>query len=82
MIELLEEGLRAGALGMRSGLFTPPGCFAQPDEMHAFGHVLKRHNAAYFTHLRDEANNVLEAVQEALDVAMACKVRTLQAIAT
>ena len=25
MIALLEEGLRAGALGMSSGLFTPPG---------------------------------------------------------
>jgi N-acyl-D-amino-acid deacylase len=75
MIELLEQGLRAGALGMSSGLFTPPGSYAKPDEMQAFGHVLKRHNAAYFTHLRDESNNVLEAVQEAIDVAMACEVR-------
>jgi N-acyl-D-amino-acid deacylase len=74
MIELLEQGLRAGALGMSSGLFTPPGSYARADEMHAFGHVLKRHNAAYFTHLRDEANNVLEAVQEAIDVAIDCKV--------
>ena len=66
MIELLEQGLRAGALGMSSGLFTPPGSYAQADEMEAFGHVLKRHNAGYFTHLRDEANNVLDAVQEAI----------------
>ena len=35
MIALLEEGLRAGALGLSSGLFTPPGSFAQPDELHA-----------------------------------------------
>ena len=69
MIALLEDGLKAGALGMSSGLFTPPGSYAQPDEMVAFGHVLKRHNAGYFTHLRDESNKVLEAVQEAIDVA-------------
>ena len=56
----------------RPGLFTPPGSYAQPDEMDAFGHVLKRHNAAYFTHLRDESNKVLEAVQEAIDVADKC----------
>ena len=54
MIALLEEGLSAGALGMSSGLFTPPGSYARPDEMTAFGHVLKQHNAGYFTHLRDE----------------------------
>ena len=46
---------------MSSGLFTPPGSYAQPDEMIAFGHVLKRYNAGYFTHLRDESNKVLEA---------------------
>jgi hypothetical protein len=46
MITLLEDGLRAGALGMSSGLFTPPGSFAQPDEMIALCAVLKRHNAA------------------------------------
>src|SRR5215213_4974723 len=74
MIELMEQGLRAGALGLSSGLFTPPGSYARADEMEAFGHVLKRHNAGYFTHLRDEANNVLDAVQEAIHVAIACKV--------
>ena len=42
MIGLLEEGLRAGALGMSSGLFTPPGSYAKPEEMHAFARVLKR----------------------------------------
>src|SRR4051812_34241431 len=48
MIALLEEGLGAGALGMSSGLFTPPGSFAGPSEMLAFGPVLQSHNAAYF----------------------------------
>jgi N-acyl-D-amino-acid deacylase len=72
MIALLEEGLRAGALGMSSGLFTAPGSFAQADEMIALGAVLRQYNAAYFTHIRDEANNVMEAVAEAIDVARAC----------
>ena len=51
MIALLEDALDAGALGMSSGLFTPPGSYAAPAEMIALGHVLKRHNAGYFTHL-------------------------------
>ena len=74
MISLLEDGLKAGALGMSSGLFTPPGSYAQPAEMIAFGHVLKRYKAGYFTHLRDESNQVLEALAEAIDVAEQCGV--------
>src|SRR5712672_1994883 len=74
MIALLEEGLSAGALGLSSGLFTPPGSFAEPSEMLAFGAVLKRHNAAYFTHIRDESNKVLEGVEEAIAFARNCGV--------
>jgi N-acyl-D-aspartate/D-glutamate deacylase len=74
MSALLEDALQAGALGMSSGLFTPPGSYAQPAEMIALGHVLKRHNAGYFTHLRDESNHVLEALAEAIDLAEQCGV--------
>jgi N-acyl-D-amino-acid deacylase len=72
MIELLEEGLHAGALGMSSGLFTPPGCYAQPSEIVALCQVLAQHHAGYFTHLRDESNKVIEAIEEAIDVAQIC----------
>lgn len=72
MIELLEEGLDAGALGMSSGLFTAPGAYAERGEMVALARVLKRYNAGYFTHLRDESNGVMEAVQEAIDIGAAC----------
>jgi N-acyl-D-amino-acid deacylase len=74
MIALLEDALSAGALGLSSGLFTPPGSYATPAEMIALGHVLKRYNAGYFTHLRDESNKVIEAVEEAVDIAKQCGV--------
>src|SRR6478736_6137316 len=74
MIALLEEALGAGALGLSSGLFTAPGSYAQPAEMIALCRVVKRHNAGYFTHIRDEANRVLEAVEEAIAIAEACGV--------
>jgi len=72
MSALLEEGLRAGALGMSSGLFTAPGSYAERDEMLALGRVLARHKALYFTHLRDESNGVLEALGEAIEVGETC----------
>jgi N-acyl-D-aspartate/D-glutamate deacylase len=74
MIALLEDALGAGALGMSSGLFTPPGSYAKPAEMIALGHVLKRHNAGYFTHLRDESSKVIEALAEAIEIAEQCGV--------
>ena len=72
MCDLLKDGLKAGALGLSSGLFTSPGAYAKPDEMIALCNVVKRYNGGYFTHIRDESNHVLEAVQEAITVAETC----------
>jgi N-acyl-D-amino-acid deacylase len=74
MAALLEEALAAGALGLSTGLFTPPSSYAGRDEIVALCNVLKRHNALYFTHLRDESNHVIEAVEEAIDIARTCGV--------
>jgi N-acyl-D-amino-acid deacylase len=71
MIALLDEGLGAGALGLSTGLFTPPGSFAEPAEIMALCEVVARHRAGYFTHIRDESNKVLDAVEEAIAVAHA-----------
>ncbi len=75
MTALLDEGLAAGALGLSTGLFTPPGSYAWRDEIVALCNVLKRHSALYFTHLRDESNNVVASVEEAIDIARTCGVR-------
>jgi N-acyl-D-amino-acid deacylase len=72
MQRLLEEALQAGALGLSSGLFTAPGIFAKTEEMIALGDVLHRHGAGYASHIRDEANHVFEAVQEAIAIGEAC----------
>ena len=74
MTALLEDALNAGALGLSSGLFTSPGSYAEPAEMHALCGVVKRHNGGYFTHLRDESNQVIAAVEEAIAVARDCGV--------
>jgi N-acyl-D-amino-acid deacylase len=74
MCSLLEDGLKAGALGMSTGLFTSPGSYAGREEIIALAKVLKKYNAAYFTHLRDESNGVIAAVEEAIDVGATCGV--------
>src|SRR5271169_7205001 len=74
MTVLLEEALDAGALGLSTGLFTPPSSYGDRAEIVALCAVLKRHNAAYFTHIRDESNKVIESVEEAIDIARTCGV--------
>jgi N-acyl-D-amino-acid deacylase len=69
MEALLDEGLAAGALGFSSGLFTPPGSFAAPDELMRLCEVVKRHKAGYFTHIRDESDGVLDGIEEAIAIA-------------
>ena len=71
MERLLAEALAAGAWGLSSGLFTAPGCWAEAAEIHALARVLRRHGAAYSSHIRDEADRVTDAVREAIAVAEA-----------
>ncbi len=68
MAALIEEALDAGANGMSTGLFTPPGAFASSEEIAALAGIVRRRGGLYFTHLRDEANDVFDAVDEAIRV--------------
>ncbi len=68
MAALLEEGLAAGAMGLSTGLFAPPGCFAPTEEIIALAHVLRRRGGGYFSHLRDESAQVFEALDEAIRI--------------
>src|SRR5207249_2069590 len=74
MQDLLAEALEAGVLGLSSGLFTAPGCYAAPTEMHVLGQVLHRYGANYSSHIRDEANSVFAAVQEAITMGETCDI--------
>ncbi len=70
--QMLAEALDAGALGMSTGLFTPPGLYAEPEEIRTLGRVLKQHGARYSSHIRDESHGVKEAVAEAIDIGESC----------
>ncbi len=68
MAALIDEALEAGAQGLSTGLFTPPGAFASTAEIVALARIVKRKGGLYFTHLRDEANQVFAALDEAIQV--------------
>lgn len=64
----VDEGMAAGALGMSTGLIYPPGAWAQTDEIVELARVVARHNGLYMSHIRNEAEGLLDAVEEAITI--------------
>ena len=68
MERIVEKALEEGARGLSSGLFYPPGYFARPKEVIDLAKIVARYDGIYVTHIRNEADLVLEAISEAVEV--------------
>ena len=66
MEKMLTKGLREGALGFSTGLGYTHGHSATHDEVLACARIAAKHNALYATHLRDEDDELLHALDDAL----------------
>ncbi len=67
----LQEAIRQGAFGLSTGLLYVPGIFSSRDELKQILSVLKESQAVYATHLRSESQFLLEAIDEAIELAAA-----------
>ena len=67
--KILEESLDAGAFGLSSGLSYSHEIIISELELFELAKVLKKHKALFSIHLRSEGGEVVEAVEEALDIA-------------
>mgnify|MGYP002682511993 CR=1 FL=1 len=65
MGELLREGMAAGATGLSSGVFYPPGAAADIDELALLAGIAGEMGGVYTTHIRQEADQVLDSLDEA-----------------
>ena len=74
MGERLQEALDAGAIGLSSGLFYAPAFHAPPAEIEALAARLRPAGALYTTHMRDEAEHVLDSLDESFHVGRAAQV--------
>ncbi|MCS6974482.1 MAG: D-aminoacylase [Cyclobacteriaceae bacterium] len=68
MKELVEQGMKAGAVGLATGLIYVPGTYAKTDEIVALAQVAARYNGVYASHIRDEGDKVLDAIDEAIQI--------------
>jgi len=65
VIKAIEEG----AIGISTGLEYTPGSFASTDELIELCKVAPEKFRLYATHMRNEDNYVLEAIDEAIEIA-------------
>ncbi|WPB56650.1 D-aminoacylase [Xylophilus sp. GOD-11R] len=77
MQRLLADALDAGAWGLSTGTFYPPARHASTDEIVAVGEPLRAHGALYATHMRNEAEKVLDALDETFEIGRRLGVRVL-----
>lgn len=69
MLKLVKNGMEAGALGLSLGLNYAPMCYAQRQEIVAIIRGVKEYGGFVAIHLRDYFEGLVQALQEALDLA-------------
>lgn len=68
MRELVATALQQGAVGFSSGLEYTPGAFATPDELVALAGEFAGSGYPYASHMRNEDDRLLAAIEETLHV--------------
>jgi N-acyl-D-amino-acid deacylase len=68
MKALMRDAMQQGAFGLSTGLVYVPGTYAQTDEIIAIAEVAARHGGLYATHMRNEAEQLFEAFDEAIQI--------------
>ena len=68
MQQAVRQSMEDGAFGIATALVYPPGNFASTDELISINEAMAPYGGVYITHLRSEADNFLEAIDEALEI--------------
>lgn len=68
---LVEQAMKDGAVGLSTGLIYLPGLYSTTDEVVGLARAAARHRGLYASHIRNEGNRVVEAINEALAIGRA-----------
>jgi N-acyl-D-amino-acid deacylase len=68
MESIVEQAMKDGAVGLSTGLIYIPGTYSSTDEIVRLAKVAARYNGVYATHMRDEADSVVQAIEEAISI--------------
>lgn len=74
MRALVAQAMEDGALGVASALIYQPGNYQSTDELIALAEVAATHKGIYISHIRNEGDRELEAVNELITIARKARV--------
>jgi N-acyl-D-amino-acid deacylase len=74
MRALTEKAMQDGALGVASALIYQPGTYARTDELVALAEVAAKHHGMYISHIRNEGDHEMEAIDELIAIARRAKI--------
>ncbi len=73
MRRVMAESMEDGAFGVSYALIYPPDTYTSTDELVEVAQVAASHGGIYITHLRSEGNELLEAIDEAIEIGQRAK---------
>jgi N-acyl-D-amino-acid deacylase len=68
MKDYVSDAMEAGAYGISTGLIYTPQVYAETSEVLEIAKEVAKYNGLYFSHIRNEGDLVLEAIQEVIDI--------------
>lgn len=68
MNELVEQGMKEGAVGFATGLIYVPGTYSKTEEVVELAKSASKYGGTYASHIRDEGTEVVKAVNEAINI--------------
>jgi N-acyl-D-amino-acid deacylase len=68
MAQLVDQGMREGAVGLSSGLEYYVASFSDTDEVVTMAAAAAKHGGFYMTHIRDEADKSFDALNEEIAI--------------
>ena len=74
MEALVAQAMKDGAVGMSTGLIYIPGIYSNTEEIVGMAKQVGVYNGVYASHMRNEGDSVLQAINEALTIGREAKV--------
>ena len=71
MEQLVQEAMKQGAVGLSTGLIYLPGMYSNTAEVVGLAKASAAYNGVYASHIRNEENKVVDAINEAIDIGKA-----------
>ena len=66
--KVMAEAMEDGALGVSYALIYPPDAYTSTDEIVEICKVVREYGGIYITHIRSEADRLIEGIEEALEI--------------